>query len=446
MKRKILLGGMAICLQLISTNSQAQTFWSLSGNAATNPTTQFLGTTDSKDLKFRTNNVIRLTIRSTGRVGIGNQYPTAKLDVFSGTGTADTIPVINALVKKTGLFDIPAIKASSQPFAGYGIGVDAVGNYIGLNGFGSIGVLGSTQGVDTTVANTGALYGVQGLASTAAFAIGVYGEAGFGNFNYGVYGYQPDTAGSKNWAGYFQGDLFAFRFFQASDARLKQNIQPIASATQKLMQLNPATYTFRTSEFAQLSLPSGPQIGLIADEVEKVFPELIKQSTIAPRYKNHVKISDEFTFRSVDYIGLIPVLIQSAKEQEQAAVVKDQQIVTLTEKVNQLQSEIAQIKEAITKGSSTERTSVIKSDAATLGLCTPNPSNGNVKIMYSVPAGSAFITITTLKGELVKTAVIAQNGEGTIQLTKSDLAAGSYLYSLYVNGGLVDTKTMVIVN
>jgi hypothetical protein len=42
------------------------TGWSLSGNTATDPTTQFLGTTDSKDLVFRTNNAERFRITSAG--------------------------------------------------------------------------------------------------------------------------------------------------------------------------------------------------------------------------------------------------------------------------------------------------------------------------------------------------------------------------------------------
>jgi hypothetical protein len=44
--------------------------WSLKGNRGTNPTTDFLGTTDAVDLIFRTNNIDRLRILSTGEVRI----------------------------------------------------------------------------------------------------------------------------------------------------------------------------------------------------------------------------------------------------------------------------------------------------------------------------------------------------------------------------------------
>jgi hypothetical protein len=57
------------------------TAWSIYGNANTTPGTNFLGTTDAVDMKFRTNNTHRATITSGGNVGINNASPTEKLDV-----------------------------------------------------------------------------------------------------------------------------------------------------------------------------------------------------------------------------------------------------------------------------------------------------------------------------------------------------------------------------
>lgn len=50
--------------------------WNLTGNASTNPATNFLGTTDAQSLVFRTNNIERMTILSGGNVGIGVTNPT----------------------------------------------------------------------------------------------------------------------------------------------------------------------------------------------------------------------------------------------------------------------------------------------------------------------------------------------------------------------------------
>jgi hypothetical protein len=77
-KKLLLAAGMMIILSAIKTNAQS---WNVAGNSGTNPTTQFLGTTDFKDFKIRTNNVVRAVFKSTGNVGIGTATPGAKLDV-----------------------------------------------------------------------------------------------------------------------------------------------------------------------------------------------------------------------------------------------------------------------------------------------------------------------------------------------------------------------------
>ncbi len=55
--------------------------WHITGNAGTNPSTHFLGTTDLNDLVFRTNNTERIRLMADGDVGIGTSTPLAKLDV-----------------------------------------------------------------------------------------------------------------------------------------------------------------------------------------------------------------------------------------------------------------------------------------------------------------------------------------------------------------------------
>ena len=55
--------------------------WGLTGNAGTNPATQFIGTTDAQPLAFKTNNVERMRVLTNGNVGIGTNTPSAKLDV-----------------------------------------------------------------------------------------------------------------------------------------------------------------------------------------------------------------------------------------------------------------------------------------------------------------------------------------------------------------------------
>ncbi len=60
-------------------NTASGTEWNLSGNAGTNPTNNFLGTTDNQDLVIRTNNVEKMRINTDGNVGIGTQSNLARL-------------------------------------------------------------------------------------------------------------------------------------------------------------------------------------------------------------------------------------------------------------------------------------------------------------------------------------------------------------------------------
>lgn len=56
--------------------------WGLTGNSGTNPTTQFVGTTDAQALVLKTNNTEKMRIASNGNIGIGTNSPDVTLDVY----------------------------------------------------------------------------------------------------------------------------------------------------------------------------------------------------------------------------------------------------------------------------------------------------------------------------------------------------------------------------
>ncbi|HVE14775.1 MAG TPA: tail fiber domain-containing protein [Elusimicrobiota bacterium] len=74
----------------------------------------------------------------------------------------------------------------------------------------------------------------------------------------------------------------ANQFVTASDARLKKNIQPLSGALERLLRLRGVTYEWK--EPAQHGGAVGPQVGVIAQEVEKVFPDWV--TTNADGYKD----------------------------------------------------------------------------------------------------------------------------------------------------------------
>lgn len=76
--------------------------WLLTGNSGTTPGSNFIGTTDNTDIRFRTNNLERMTITNTGNVGVGTTITSSKLHVdgsitmVDGNQAAGYVPVSDA--------------------------------------------------------------------------------------------------------------------------------------------------------------------------------------------------------------------------------------------------------------------------------------------------------------------------------------------------------------
>ncbi|MBK9400283.1 MAG: hypothetical protein IPN36_05300 [Bacteroidetes bacterium] len=78
--KKLLIVMMTGGLMALSVKTNAQS-WSLTGNAGTNSATDFIGTSDNKPLKIKTNNQVRMLLKTNGYVGIGTQTPSTRLHV-----------------------------------------------------------------------------------------------------------------------------------------------------------------------------------------------------------------------------------------------------------------------------------------------------------------------------------------------------------------------------
>jgi flagellar hook assembly protein FlgD len=72
--------------------------------------------------------------------------------------------------------------------------------------------------------------------------------------------------------------------------------------------------------------------------------------------------------------------------------------------------------------------------------------SGTTTIRYSVPeqTTSARLTLINAKGQVVKTITLGNRGTGQVNLNTAALAAGTYHYTLFVNGKQADTKRLVI--
>ncbi|WP_421775540.1 tail fiber domain-containing protein [Gracilimonas sp.] len=114
---------------------------------------------------------------------------------------------------------------------------------------------------------------------------------------------------------------------QTSDRNLKENIQPLQNGLNTIMKLNPTTYNFRgNGEYKGLKLSSGLHYGLIAQEVEKVLPSLVKNNLhtyneikgegSGPDATSETEIKKTMEYKTMNYTELIPVLIKGMQEQQ----------------------------------------------------------------------------------------------------------------------------------
>jgi len=130
---------------------------------------------------------------------------------------------------------------------------------------------------------------------------------------------------------HINGDLEALTVNTPSDAALKQNIAQLTDVTEKLSLIRGVYFDWNLSENKGLLLKEGRQIGIIAQEIEKVYPELV--------------MTNDQGYKMVDYSKLTPVLLEAIKEQQQQIdsfkaenIELRSELQSLREKVNRIES------------------------------------------------------------------------------------------------------------
>ena len=172
---------------------------------------------------------------------------------------------------------------------GLGTTADNVGMLaIGVNNAAGIGDTVGSNGEQPSYYFVDGQY--TGSTPGVAFVIG----NGDVNGSNGLAGNNPSNAFVVNYDGSatLSGDLTI-----NSDMRLKSNIISLSGALAKLLEIDGKAYTMKSNE-------KDAKIGLLAQDVQKVLPELVKES------------DDKQGTLSVNYQGLIPVLINAIKEQQ----------------------------------------------------------------------------------------------------------------------------------
>jgi hypothetical protein len=250
-----------------------------------------------------------------------------------------------------------------------------------------------------------------------------------------------------------------------SDAREKENVENLKYGLSELRKLRPVSYNW-------ISKPEeGRKLGLIAQDLQTVLPEVVRDwdwqydedGGNAP-----IKVPAERL--GVFYSDIIPVLVNGIKELDERTQGMDTtRLVQLENRLAQKDAEIAELKNMMreilanqqkfdtdlqsccfghsdatgTSGVNQQSTT----DNAKLEQNIPNPFRENTTIKYYLPSDSrtATITISDLNGvQLKQFDLVGTRGFGQVLISGGSFAAGTYVYTLTVNGKQVDSKKMML--
>ena len=232
------------------------------------------------------------------------------------------------------------------------------------------------------------------------------------------------------------GKIYASGSITSSDERLKSNIKNVTTETEKLYKLQGKSYT-KTLEPTDMAQERDTttffEYGYLAQELKEVFPELVSQDTVTGYY-------------GVNYVALIPVIVEALKDQRKV-IDKQQQRIEQLEKgcvaANTLKS--------LNTNEPTTTQEMYLSDtqiSETLKLYqnAPNPFNERTVIQCFVPQNiqKAQLCVYNMKGIRVQCLSITERGNVEISIEAGALSSGVYSYVLIGDGTASDTKQMIL--
>lgn len=293
-----------------------------------------------------------------------------------------------------------------------------------------------------------------------AVTIGDYKNNSYRLNAFGLLGFNFATMANDTLAYYnvSKGNYFQFNcdvrssgLFIASDRRFKQDIEDLPSSSDKLAQLRGVSFKYRvenrrlrvakrnyegwdsasiaaqkTIDNFYNSLQNEPcRYGFLAQDVKEVYPELVRTDSLGYMY--------------VDYIGMIPLLVNSINELKN-------KVDSLEDLINSDCSPVGIHTRSITSASESFVEGHSDNEACVLYQNAPNPFNSDTIIRCEIGHNvqNAVVLITNLQGGFILQKEITQRGMASIVISSSELPAGVYLYSLIADSKVVDRKKMYL--
>ncbi len=244
-----------------------------------------------------------------------------------------------------------------------------------------------------------------------------------------------------------RGWLYANGAYFGSDRILKTNITPLESSSSLAKVLNLNGYSYNAIQ-EPLSADCGgggddttgiddkTEIGLMADEVELVIPEVVR--TISEDNK-----------KGIAYQNIVVLLIESTKEQQKQINQLQEQTAQLFDSTKAQQTQINQLQAQVAKLMAFSNTwqGSGGGDVCKLSQNNSNPFNVSTNISYYLTAN---VTKANIKIWDMQTSIEIKNislnnskGNASVTLQANELpATGKYIYALIVDGQIIDSKIL----
>jgi hypothetical protein len=310
-----------------------------------------------------------------------------------------------------------------------------------------------------------------GSTNTTGFTntfVGAGADAnGVGYSNASAFGASAITTGNKtivigpNTTGMSIGGYAGWSNF--SDSRWKTNVKNQSNGLSFIMKLRPVNYlidyqglneflsknmvdSIKRARNKMLDFSGGEvQIGFIAQEVENVAKETgyIFDGVKKPRNENdhYGLIYAQFVVPLVESVQMQQKMIDSLK----AAIIKQDSLIKSFPITSLSQQSVSNNEKGLNRSGSAMN---LPSDNSTPILYdnVPNPFTEKTSIEYLIPttSQSASLMIFDLQGKPVKTIAITKFGNNAITINGNELTPGMFIYSLVVDGKIIDTKRMIL--
>lgn len=249
--------------------------------------------------------------------------------------------------------------------------------------------------------------------------------------------------------------------YTTSDGRFKNNIKEDVKGLEFIKKLRPVTYNFDTKKFDDFLIKNMPDSIKVKHNKDMDFTpstNIIRTGFVAQEVEQAARdcgynfdgVSapvDENDNYSLAYSQFVVPLIKSIQELSQITDSLISNKSKLELKITDLQNQISNCcKKTSSEKSLQSNDTTISNTTAILFQNAPNPFNQQTSIQYFIPfnASNASIMIFDLTGKPVNTIAVKNFGNGAIIINGNELSPGMFVYSLLVDGKIIDTKSMIL--